>query len=71
MAGERKPKGSLPLCLYCAARMEDGYELEPVGPVTLGACGHCGKQTVVRSFRAYKKSARPEGRAGDQESGGV
>lgn len=71
MAGERKPKGSLPLCLYCAARMEDGYELEPVGPVTLGTCGNCGKQTVVRSFRAYKKSARPEGRAGDQESGGV
>ena len=71
MADGNKPSGGYLMCLYCAAKMEDGYELEPMGPVMLGTCEWCGKQTVVREFRAYKKSARPEGRAGDQEIGGA
>lgn len=66
-----KPRGGFLLCLYCAAKMEDAYELKPVGPVTLGTCEWCGNQTIIQKLRAYKKSARPEGRAGDQKSGGV
>ena len=65
MAEGKKLKDSTKLCLYCAVRMEDGYELEPVGPVTLGTCGWCGKQTIVREFWAWKKRTRPEGRAGN------
>lgn len=63
---------AMKLCVYCAAKMEDGKRLEALGPVQMGQCAGCGRNTPVRVFTVRgRKKARPEGRAGDQEIGGA
>lgn len=61
---------AMKLCVYCAAKMEDGKSLEALGPVQMGQCAGCGRNTPVRVFTVRGRKKSPPGGAGGRSGEG-
>lgn len=38
------------LCIYCAVKFDEGFDLKEISEETFDKCEECGKKSVVRDF---------------------
>lgn len=38
------------LCVYCAVKFDDGFDMEEINEARFDQCDECGKKSIVKDF---------------------